>query len=137
MKYEMIERNLELLNLELEDVQIWRLVRKTMFSLCQALKLKAKLVRSHDGYSSITVSPWLRYSRIWYTVTQFLTNGLNIISVGDGRGKQVDGINYDIYSDPILELDDFDNLHLERLWKLEHPNPAATHPMRYFRFNYA
>ena len=130
-KYEIVERDLELFDLELEDVQIWRLVRKPVFSLVSGTEPEGQIGREPGRVFREYSKALIAFSKNLVYKNPLLSKEHDIVSVGNGRRKQVDGIYYDIYCDPILELDDFDILHLERHWRLEHPKPAATHPMRY------
>lgn len=126
------ESDLSLFDIRIADIPIWERIR---FPVWRAINEQIGASQAHThvdhnirSYISGTVS-FLK--NIVYK-NPLLSGSQDLLFVGhERRKKESDGYWWDIYCDPIHESTDYEYVHLEFSYLLDHLTPAKTERLRY------
>jgi hypothetical protein len=127
-KFENVENLFELV---VQDVRIWQLIRGPIFSSISDPNNQFVTNTSSSLEPAEILRGLVAFGRNLLIRNPYFAKNSDLLFVGGGRRKEVDGIYYDIWTDPVDLTVEFDSLHLERNYRLKHFRPVATDNVYY------
>jgi len=129
-RFEQLEREYSLFNIEINNTHIWERLRYTVF---QQITGSPESTNADD---SIINKELIRGLRLWVQnilyKNPYLSSSKEFIFVGTPRRKRLeDGFWWDIYCDPVQDRCPFDSVQFEAPFQFQHFTPAKTQQLRY------
>lgn len=127
-----IEEKESLFDIRVGDVYIWERIRQTIF---MQIKQQSGVGQPHTGNKK-TIRDYVKGGSLSLKNILFrnpyLSQEAEFLFIGHPRRKK-EGDNYwwDIYCDPLHRKCEYDYIHLEHSYTLEHKRPARTENIRY------
>ena len=131
-EFKSIELDHSLFEVQVDGVQIWERLRFDVFAQITRQNGRGESHTSVDrGWQAYARGAILFGKNLVYK-NPYFANESDILYLGMRRRKErEDGYWWDIYCDPIHEACDYDYIHFEEPYLLEHKSPARTTNLRY------
>jgi len=131
-QFESFESSYSLFELHADNVPIWERIRYQVF---RKIKRQNEVGKAHSDTDQTTRNyikrAWL-YLKNFIHRNPYCSREHEYLFIGHPRRKKrQDGNWWDIYFDPIHERSDYDYIHLEPHYLLEHRQPSRTENIRY------
>lgn len=131
-EFEALEDDTGAFDIRVDGVPVWERIR---FGVYQSLLEQDGMGQAHstiEGGLGDYVKGLLNWLKNWVHRNPFLAKSADVMFVGHQRRKMLeDGLWWDIYCDPIHEACEFDSVHFEYPYPLDHLQPAKTEGLRY------
>ncbi|MHA2301463.1 MAG: hypothetical protein ACXACD_10960 [Candidatus Thorarchaeota archaeon] len=130
-EYQLMEDDLQLFNIRIQGVKIWERIRVQVYTAIERRNMSENLVKPTARPKYTRLKRFLM-SAIRISRNPFFASKSDIIFIGiPRRVLEDDGLWWDIYTDPIIQLFDSPPVCLESHFKDVHYTPAKTPGLRY------
>lgn len=127
-----IEQKFNVFEIKVNGVLIWERIRFDLYRKLSEKTGAGKAAYHTERNLKNKIKGVFTYLKNTLKKNPFLTGKKDIVVFGHPRRKQEkNGVWWDIYCDPIYENVDFDYVHFETPYAMEHKNPAFTKNLKY------
>ena len=130
--FEQLEANIDAFDLRVDGIPIWERIRRIVYREINQQKGDGQAHTNIDDGLNDYIEGVKLWTRNLFRRNPFFTETADVMFVGHPRRKKEDDDYWwDIYCDPIHESCNFDAVHFEKPYLLQHRQPSKTENIRY------